>query len=209
MAMLCLFAALGAGIAYLKFADGAVQERIAAAESEKAELQGYSDEIKDLDATLEELKAQSGQLEEAINDRSYWVRLLADLNNKFKNDLVWLTVIEPLKNGKSLTPELVKGSALTEEAAANPAVTPGAAPGVPAGPAYEIRMKGLYRKNDMGPQVVYDFAKTLADSEFFAVENISENLQTYVKAEAGLEEDRYAYRFDIRLPLKSPMEFKK
>ncbi len=58
-------------------------------------------------------------------------------------------------------------------------------------------------------QVVYDFAKSLAKSEFFNVSDIADNLQKYVNAETGVEEDRYAYKFDIRLPLRQSMEFKK
>ena len=46
------------------------------------------------------LKSQSAQLEGAVNDRSYWVRMMMDLNEKFDNDLIWLTLIEPLKDGK-------------------------------------------------------------------------------------------------------------
>ena len=158
------------------------------------------------------MKGQSAQLEKAIRDRSYWVRLLAELNSKYESDVLWLTVIEPLKDGKSITPELVTGSALPDAAAANtaPAVPPAAPGAPPAASNYELRLKGLYRKNDVGQQqVVYDFAKALAKSEFFEVANIADNLQKYVNAETGVEEDRYAYKFDIRLPLRQPMEFKK
>jgi type IV pilus assembly protein PilM len=210
MAMLCLFGTLGAGIGYLKSANGAVQEHVRQAQVQEEELKGYADEIRDLDAKLEELKGQSAQLETAVKDRSYWVRLLAELNNKFENDLIWLTVIEPLKGGKPTTPELGKGSGMPEgEVAPVAAATTGTGPAGAAAPVYELRLKGLYRKNDAGQQVVYDFAKALVKSDFFATETIGDNLQAFVKAETGVEEDRYAYKFDIRLPLKQLMEFKK
>ena len=211
MAMLCLFGALGAGIAYLKAANGAVQERIQKTQVQEEELKGYAEEIRDLDAKLEELKGQSAQLEAAVKDRSYWVRLLTELNNKYENDLIWLTVIEPLKGGKPTTPELGKGAAMPEgEVAPAAAATTGTAGTAGAtAPVYELRLKGLYRKNDAGQQVVYDFAKALVKSDFFATETIGDNLQAFVKAETGVEEDRYAYKFDIRLPLKQLMEFKK
>ena len=212
LATLCLFAALVAGVVYFKSAEQVVQDKIQTVGAEQAELKSRSDEIRALDASLEELKGQSAQLEKAIRDRSYWVRLLAELNSKYESDVLWLTVIEPLKDGKSITPELVTGSALPEAAAPNAApAVPSAAPGAPpAASNYELRLKGLYRKNDVGQQqVVYDFAKALAKSEFFEVANIADNLQKYVNAETGVEEDRYAYKFDIRLPLRQPMEFKK
>lgn len=213
MAMLCLFGTLGAGIMYFKSADRTVRSRISQTQAEYDQVKDYAEEIRDLDEKLEDLKGQSAQIETAIKDRSYWVRLLAELNNKFQNDLIWLTVIEPLKAGKATTPELVKGSALPEgevvPQVGAPAPTASAQQPSGSSPAYELRLKGLYRKNDAGQQVVYDFAKALAKSEFFATENIGDNLQSFVKAETGVEEDRYAYKFDIRLPLKEPMEFKK
>ena len=196
LATLCLFAALVAGVVYFKSAEQVVQDKIQTVGAEQAELKSRSDEIRALDASLEELKGQSAQLEKAIRDRSYWVRLLAELNSKYESDVLWLTVIEPLKDGKSITPELVTGSALPEAAAPNAApAVPSAAPGAPpAASNYELRLKGLYRKNDVGQQqVVYDFAKALAKSEFFEVANIADNLQKYVNAETGVEEDRYAY----------------
>lgn len=224
MAMVCLFGALGAGIAYFKSADRVVQERISKTQADTDKLKGFASDLKDLDEQLDYLKGQSAQLEAAVRDRSYWVRLLAELNNKFQNDLIWFTVIEPIKNGKSITPVLVKDAAIPEgEAPAAAPTTPapepttgkgkGKAAETVAAPAsassYNLRLKGLYRKNDAGQQVVYDLAKALAKSEFFATEKIGENLQTFVKAETGVEEDRYAYKFDIRLPLKDLMEFKK
>ena len=213
LATICLFASLLAGIVYFKSAEKVVQSKIEAVAAEQIELKSRADEIRELDTSLEELKGQSAQLEKAIKDRSYWVRLLAELNGKYESDVLWLTVIEPLKDGKSITPELVTGSALPEAAAAASA-TPAPPPAVPGAPPaasnYELRLKGLYRKNDVGQQqVVYDFAKALAKSEFFEVANIADNLQKYVNAETGVEEDRYAYKFDIRLPLRQPMEFKK
>ncbi len=214
LATLCLFAALIAATVYFKSADRVVQDRIAQSEIKRQELQGHSDTIRDLEKSLEDLKGQSAQLEEAIRDRSWWVRLLAELNNKYESDVLWLTVIEPLKDGKSVTPELIAGSAPEEGKAQATAPVVAAAPpgppGTPVAPVYELRLKGLYRKNDVGQQqVVYDFAKSLAKSEFFNVSDIADNLQKYVNAETGVEEDRYAYKFDIRLPLRQSMEFKK
>ena len=84
------------------------------------------------------------------------------------------------------------------------------APAADAPPSkWELRLLGLYRKNDEGQEVVYRFARSLAASEFFDVQNITERLGDYCKAEVGVGEDRYAYKFEIRVPLKAPMKFKK
>ncbi len=225
MAGLCVWALLGASTIYFKKADEAVKKSLDGLQAKGKQLTAYAEDLNLLDKKLEDLKAQAGQLQEAVNDRSYWVRLLNELNGKYKDDLIWVTQIEPLKNGASITSPLYQaagqGSTSAQGAVSSlfaapgaPGAAPAVDPNAPAAPPeaekVEMRLLGLYRKNDEGQEVVYRFAKSLANSEFFAAENIAEKLNDYVKAEAvAVGEDRYAYKFEIRLPLKQPMQFKK
>lgn len=204
LAGLCLFAALGAGIFWFKNADEAVQNRTVAIQGEYAQLNQYAAQIRQLEAQQEELRVRSSQLEQAVTDRSWWVRLLNSLNQQFENDLIWLTVIEPIKDGKPLTVPLWGGSAESAGAkSADKKVQPGAAP------VYELRLQGLYRRNTEGEQkVVYDFAAKLAKLETFAVKDFETNRDKYVKVDSGIEEDRYAYQFEIKMPLSNPLQFK-
>jgi type IV pilus assembly protein PilM len=203
MAGLCLFAALGTGIFYFKKADEAVRDKIGQIQGKHDELKGYATEIDELDEELTELKGKAAQIEEAVNDRSYWVRLLADLNERFENDVIWLTAIEPLKNGLSITPPLLPGAAA--DAAAQPAVNAQQ----PAGAdAYKLRIQGLYRKNDQGQEVVYQYFNKLSKSDFIDLPE-GAKIADYITADLGTEATRYAYKFKIELPLKNPMEFKK
>ncbi|MBL9118238.1 MAG: type IV pilus assembly protein PilM [Verrucomicrobiaceae bacterium] len=236
MAGLCTWAMFGAGIAYFNKAGEATQSRVAEVEAKVESLKDLSNNLAQIDVELNDLKAQSAQFEAAVNDRSYWVRMLTDLNNKFDSDLLWLTLIEPLKDGRSMTlPQTPEGAAMgSATGSGNSSLfeTPPAAEGAdafvkPADPAatgspptsaptgapptvvapYSLRIMGLYRRNDEGQEVVYRYARALASSEFFAVENIAEKLGDYCKAESGAgEEERYAYKFELRLPLKNPME---
>lgn len=224
MAGLCLWGMLGASTVYVKKADEAVNKKIDQVQSKFDKLSNFSSSIAKLNDQLEDLKTQSAQLEEAVNERSYWVRMLADLNNRFDNDFIWLTHVEPLKNGTSLSANLVAvaGSSSMDPTGGTGSLFPPPAAPAPAGastavdaPAdgvpqkVELRVLGLYRKNDEGQEVVYRFAKALAKSEFFDAPDIESKLNDYCKAEAGVGEDRYAYRFEIRVPLKAPMNFKK
>lgn len=235
LAGLCLWSLLGAGITYFKKAEEATLKKTAALQAKVDSLSGVSNELAKVDAMLNDLKNQSSQFESSVNDRSYWVRMLMDLNEKFDNDFIWLTLIEPLKDGASivapLTPagaSVASGGGASGSLFAPPTGAPGTdgavAPPPPSGapatgtaqqgavaPAspYSLRIMGLYRKNDEGQEVVYRYARALASSEFFAVENIGEKLADYCKAETGAgEEDRYAYKFELRLPLKQPMQIK-
>jgi type IV pilus assembly protein PilM len=218
MAGLCLWGLLGASIIYVRQADKAVKGKTAEIQGKYETLQDHAADIASLNAKLEDLKQQSAQIEEAVNDRSYWVRMLADLNNRFENDFLWLTQIEPLKDGKAISPRLIETADVSigdptlgslfpvpEDASAS---TTAPAAGAPES-KLELRLLGLYRKNDEGQEVVYRYARALAGSEFFDIENIKERLNDYCKAETGVGEDRYAYKFEIRLPLKQPMQFKK
>ena len=224
MAGLCLWALLAASIVYVKKADETIKDKIGGLDAKQKKLGKMASDIAELKAQLEDLKGESAQLQDAINDRSYWVRMLAELNNKFENDFIWLTLVEPLKDGFSITEPLNTASShsavevpgasalfpMPQQLAPIPSgqTPPVANPDAP--PAkWNLRLLGLYRKNDEGQEVVYRFARALAKSEFFDVQNIADRLGDYCKAEVGVGEDRYAYKFEIRVPLKAPMQFKK
>lgn len=200
MAGVCLWAALGAGMMYFKNADRVTQEQLAAMQIENNKLMGLANQIRQLDASLNQSVSLTQPLIGAVGDRSYWVRLLKDINNTFDNDLIWLTVVEPIKDGKPITVPLFG----QEESTPASTTTPKAG----AAPVYELRIQGLYRKNDEGEQVVYRFASALSKLVWFNAANFEANRANFVSAESGIEEDRYAYKFNIKLPLQQPMQFK-
>lgn len=221
MAGLCLWGLLGAATIYVKKADEAVNGKIEEVQKKQNKLSGFASAITELNNTLDDLKGKSAQIEQVVNDRSYWVRMLADLNNRFENDFIWLTQIEPLKNGTEISTALINAanSGLSPDGLGSGSLFPPPSPPPPAGastaqvadgapPKMELRLLGLYRKNDEGQEVVYRFAKSLAKSEFIDAPDIESKLNDYCKAEAGVADDHYAYRFEIRVPLKAPMQFK-
>jgi type IV pilus assembly protein PilM len=199
LGMLLFWAALGTGVVYYQNSERVIREKLGGMVAENARLKDLGDKIAVLDAQQGQYAALSQQLEQAVAERSYWVRLLTDLNAKFDNDLIWLTLIEPLKDKASITPQLVgqgEGGSKKEDAAAG------------AAPAYSLRLQGLYRKNDEGEQVVYRYAAALAKLPWFDVADFEAKRAEIVSAQSGVEEDRYAYTFKIELPLKQTMNFK-
>lgn len=202
-AMLCLFAALAAGILFFSRANNVIQGKLGAGKAEVAELQKYDTAIKDLDKLQVLVIGQSSQLEQAVADRAYWSRLLNALNSKFENDLIWLTQIEVLKNGSSMTSSLTSGSG---SPVAPVAVTSVAAAAAPVEPVYYLSVHGLYRRNEGEAKVVdkyYDDVKAMSD--LFLPPSAEEKLDTNV----GVAEDRYANPFKFRLPLVKGMKFDK
>ena len=202
MSGLCVLAALGAAIFWFRHAEASVQQRSVQIQSEAALLGKLAGEIRLLDAKQEELRARSSQLEQAVTNRSWWVRLLNELNQQFDNDLLWLTLVEPIKDGKPVTSPLWSSSVNEGKAAQ-------AAQAATAAPVYELRLVGLYRRNTEGEQkVVYDFAAKIAKLDSFGVTDFDANRDKYViKVDSGTEEDRYAYQFEIKLPLRKPLQF--
>lgn len=202
LAGLCLMAALGASIFWFKSGDAAIQNRAAALKNESSHLADLAGKIQILEAKQEELRLRSSQLERAVTERSWWVRLLNELNQQFDNDLIWVTLIEPIKDGKPLTAPLWGGESKSGGDSKSKSAQP-------ANPVYELRMQGLYRRNAEGEQkVVYDFAAKLAKLEALKVADFENNRDKYVKVDTGVEEDRFAYHFEIKLPLSNPLQFK-
>jgi type IV pilus assembly protein PilM len=202
MAMVCLFAALLVGVFYFKKADEAVRSHLAAGQATLGDLTKYDAALVDADKQIDLLTKQSAQLEQAVNDRSYWCRLLNMMNNAFETDYLWLTSMEVLKDGASMTP------AISAAPGAAPPAPPPAAPGaLPAatGPVYMLSVRGLWRKNDVGnEQVVNKYFDDLKKApEYFAPS------EEKVEVELGLADDRYAYDFKFRLPLVKGMKFDK
>lgn len=203
-ATFCLFAAMIAGILFFKRTNQVIQGKLDSGKSELAELNKHDAAIKDLDKLMGLVVGQSTQLEQAVKDRGYWSRVLNALNSKFENDYIWLTQIEILKNGSSMTPSLLSGTGAPATPIAAPASSTAAA--APVEPQYHLNIHGLYRKNEGEATVVnkyYDDVKAMSD--LFSPPAAEEKLDT----EIGVAEDRYAYGFKFRLPLVKGMKFDK
>ncbi len=199
LAAACFWGALYAGISYFQNTERVIQEELTVMSQKNDSLKALSYQIAALEATQSQWMTSSKQFEQAVSERSWWVRLLTELNNKFDNDLIWLTIVEPVKDGKSITPALMaQGESTTEskdEASA-------------AEPVYSLKIQGLYRKNTEGEQIVYRYAAALAKSPWFDIADFEAKRADFVSAESGVEENRYAYTFNITLPLKQPLKFK-
>lgn len=206
MAAVCLFAALLVGAFYFKKAEEVVRAKLAKDAAELATMSKYDKELSETDKQILLFTGQSGQLEQVVNDRSYWCRFLNTLNNSYENDYLWLTSLDVTKDGVAMTPPFGgSGSA----AASPPAPTKVAAAASGAeGPVYQLRVQGLWRaKNDAGnEQVVNKYFETLKKAtDYFTPPPPEEKPEVNL----GLEDDRYAYDFKFHLPLVKGMKFDK
>ena len=145
-------------------------------------------------------------------DRSYWIEMFNELNALMKNDLIWITQLQPTVGEKPVTDPLGgEPKVSTFEDPLKP-VAKGAKP--PAGAAApeslidSIHIFGLYRnyQNEKGNQVVSDYFEDIkkgtkgTGSDYFDIDDKRE-LADYVKQESP-SDDRWASSYEMRLPLK-------
>jgi len=166
----------------------------------KAEaLTEYNEEIEDLKSEIERIDGQKRPYVEAIRHRVYWVRVFNYLGQKMQNDLMFMTVLEPLSDSQPVIQD--KESALM-------AISEGTEATIDA-----FAIEGLWRENPDGSEVVYDYFKGLkqdAESEdarsFFALDGV--DIGDVIEVDAGTSDDRYAYPFRMVLPLPEENQVK-
>jgi Tfp pilus assembly protein PilN len=115
LAAACFWGALYAGVTYFQNTERVIQEELTIMSQKNDSLKALGSQIAALEATQSQWMTSSKQFEQAVSERSWWVRLLTELNNKFDNDLIWLTIVEPVKDGKSITPALMAQGESTAE----------------------------------------------------------------------------------------------
>ena len=186
-------------------------------------LQEKIDTMKAADAQLDKLRKQvasvdslAGPLVAAINDRSFWVELIEDLNSRLPKEDIWITELIPTSGGKPIgldQKQMGEISAGPTPAAPPPAGRPRAAR--PNGPVIDgIFVRGLYLYNPPRQQeVVVDYFRNLAGlgdsafkdkpSPFFAIDP---NNQARVIKPSTPNNTEWAYPYELHLDLKKPIK---
>jgi hypothetical protein len=214
VAAACLVLALLAwGIYYSRAAM--VTERATQRLQEKIDVmhvaEGQLDKLKKEVARLDSFATP---LVDAVNDRSFWLELLEDLNSRLPKENIWITELIPLSNGKPIGVDEKRLS----EVAASPTPPPlPAARGLAAkntGPVIDaILIRGLYLSNPRQQEVVFDFFRNLAGistdggkatpSPFFALD--ANNQSRYIKPTTPNNTD-WAFPYELRLDLKKSLK---
>ena len=152
------------------------------------------------------LDSQSGPLIDALNDRSFWVELVEDLNARLPKEDIWITELIPTSGGKPVGVDDKRGNEAGTPAPAPSATGPNArrGPGARAtGPAIDgILIRGLYLFNPKQQEVVVDFFRNLINSPFFVIDP---NNQSRVIKPSTPTNAEWAYPYELRLDLKKPL----
>jgi type IV pilus assembly protein PilM len=153
------------------------------------------------------LDSISGPLIDVLNDRSFWVELLEDLNSRLPKEDIWITELIPISGGKPIGIDERRMGELAPPATSAPAPVVAqprrGAPARPSGPAIDgLLIRGLYLYNPRQQEVVVDFFRNLVSSPFY---QIDPNNQSRVIKPSTPNNTEWAYPYELHLDLKKPL----
>jgi hypothetical protein len=190
LALIAVAAFLGAtGFFFAKGAQLAT-EMASQVDSKAADLTKHNNQIKGLQSELAVIDGQQQPYVDAVRHRVYWVQVFNYLSSKLQNDLIQMTSLEPLSSGVPIIED--EKSALSAVAGEGESIIEAFA------------VKGLWRENPRGSEVVYDFFKSLkgdaeSGTQFFDLQEV--DISAVGTVDAGTNNDRFAYPFTMTLPL--------
>ena len=194
---------------------GVYYSRATAVERQAAErLAEKVDGMRRVAAQMDNVRKQTAALDSvavpltaALNDRSFWIEIIEDLNARLPKEHIWITELVALSGGKPVGGgELRAGRAQsTPVPAATPSPTRAPGPAAaPAEPAIDgIFVRGLYLFNPRQQEVVVDYFRNLVASPYFAIDP---NNQAKVIRPTTPNNTEWAFPYELRLDLKKPVK---
>jgi hypothetical protein len=179
-----------------------------------ARLQEKIDTMRAADQQLDKLRKQVASLDslatpliDGINDRSFWIEIVEDLNEKLPKEDIWVTELIPMSAGKPVGVDSKRMAEITQGPVAAPsaAASPGkAAATVKEGPVIDgLLVRGLYLFNPKQQEVVVDYFRNLVTSSYFAIDP---NNQARVIKPSTPNNTDWAYPYELHLDLKKPLK---
>jgi type IV pilus assembly protein PilM len=174
-------------------------------------LQVKIDEMRAAESRLDTLKKQVASLDgvatpliDAVNDRSFWLEVLEDLNSRLPKEDIWITELIPTSGGKPVGVDVKNIAELEPSAAATPVPVAGRPNAARAsGPVIDgIFIRGLYLFNPKQQEVVTDYFRNLIGSPYFVID--PNNQSRAIKPTTPNNTD-WAFPYELHLDLKKPM----
>jgi type IV pilus assembly protein PilM len=175
-------------------------------------LQEKIDTMRAAEMQLDKLKKQVTSLDsfaapliDAVNDRSFWVEIVEDLNARLPKEDIWITELIPTSAGKALGLDQKRMSEVAASPSPGPAMPPGKAAAARAtGAAVDgILVRGLYLFNPKQQEVVVDYFRNLIGSPYFVID--PNNQARVIKPSTPNNAD-WAYPYELHLDLKRPLK---
>jgi type IV pilus assembly protein PilM len=198
VAGLCALLSLVAWWYYLVQGAQALQLATQQLDPKVSELHKFKDAIEKAQREIKAEQDTAAPFLTAVDDRSYWVQLLDDINARLPKEYVWITSLDVQVAGGQESPAKTG-------APRGGGGKPPAGPGAPGNASRQPRngpkviLKGLYLFNTpKQAQVVEDFVKQLKESSLYTVD------EDGIKRSAPNDKE-WAYPFTIPLVLNNPI----
>ena len=210
---------------------------------QQTELDQYASPIKSQFGKQAKLVSLASQYTSTEDDRTFWIDLLQELKAGFASDSVWITDIEPLYNYDPLasaedskkSKSIVKNEFFSTNYGTSglqnitpevqlkngKPVKPRPGEPEPVVAADAIRIRGFWRENTRGSNIVYDLLKRLrANPQHFDFEALStpekgkpemvtlKDEQIVKQLESAPAEESFASPFELILPLSREVSTK-
>ncbi|HJX25760.1 MAG TPA: hypothetical protein VJ252_06365, partial [Chthoniobacterales bacterium] len=173
------------------------------------QVQQKVDTMRVAEAQIDKLRKQvaahdsvAGPLIAAINDRSFWVELLEELNARLPKEDIWITELIATSGGRPVGVDERRSAEIASEPSDPPARRKATATSVERS-IDEILGRGLYLFNPKQQEVVVDYFRNLTASPFF---NVDPNKQSDVIEPTVPNNAEWAFPYTLKLKLRRPMK---
>lgn len=192
MAAICLFLALFAGSAYFWKASSLESAELSHLNPKVTELQGFETKMNKVRSEVKVEEKESAPYVQAVQDRSYWVKLIDDVNSRLPARNIWVTDFEVgTVDLDSAREHFTSGSGKRQTAKLGYASAKGQS--VPC-----VLVKGLYIGNNSN--VIDEFLKNISESPYFKIDLTEKS--KYNPVHASPNSNDWAYGYTFYLPLK-------
>ncbi len=170
------------------------------ADAKAASISAKADRLMEANKEIENLKAEIAAIDrkqqpfvEAVRHRAYWVQVFNYLSGKMENEYMWFTGLDPQSQGRPVITDgdddiiAVRGEQTIDS----------------------FLVTGLWRENPVSSRVVFNyFDKLRQDATRKAEEGgvsffdlAERDISELSRVDAGTGGDRFAYSWELRLPL--------
>ena len=205
MAGACLLLALAGWWLYFLRATSIQSLVLGKVSGQVQAMQGFESKLNNTSTDIAKISSTADPLIQTIEARQYWPTLISEINYHQPERYVWVTLLEPTSGGKVINIDdpgkPLGSSAINAVAATNASTKPGAKTTVPS--IDGVHIKGLYLANDQQDQVVSEFVRNLAKSEFFKLDPRNEN--SIVTVRTPQDDKSWAFAYELQLPLSHPL----
>ena len=198
-----LLALAGFGFYYLRVAQ--VTQRATQRLQDKIDtMHGAEGQLDQLRKQAVSIDSFASPLVQTINDRSFWIEVIEDLNQRLPKEDIWITELVPMSGGKPVGVDEKEIGQLSPTPPPTPTVAARPLARAPAGgPAIDgLLIRGLYLFNPRQQEVVVDYFRNLVGSKFFVIDP---NNQARVIRPTTPTNTEWAYPYELHLDLKKPL----